>query len=178
MDSEDFTIVSHISESNLTVLASIAAQTPFGCFIEIGVYKGGSAFVLSEIAKMQGRQLHLFDTFCGIPEKSDIDTHNVGDFSDTTLEEVREKVPEAFYHVGIFPGTLPVNLGRIAFAHVDCDNYESVRAACLLLPSRMVTGGVIYFDDYGRLEGATAAVNECFPYRIELANGKAMVIVT
>jgi len=170
-------VKSLIAEQNLRDMLNVAGQTPAGAFIEVGVYQGGSAYLLSLVAQDQRRQLHLFDTFEGMPESSEVDKHQVGDFSDTSLEQVKAIIPDAFFHVGMFPYTLPVNLGRIAFAHIDCDQYESIRAACLLLPSRMVTGGVMYFDDYGCLEGATKAVDEFMPQRIVLQNGKAMVII-
>lgn len=173
----DNEVASLISERDLMDMLNVAGQTPYGAFLEIGVYQGGSAYALSQIAQYQGRQLHLFDTFSGMPEKSEIDQHQIGDFADTSLEQVQRIIPQAFFHVGVFPDTLPINLGRIAFAHVDCDQYESIKAACILLPSRMVTGGVIYFDDYGCLEGASQAVDEFMPHRIVLKNGKAMVIV-
>ena len=173
----DDVVCSLISEQNILEMVNVAQQTPSGAIVEIGVYQGGSAYVLSLLAEQQGRALHLFDTFNGMPESSEVDKHQLGDFSDTSLEEVQRKVPRAYYHVGMFPHTLPPNLGQIAFAHIDCDQYESIKAVCLLLPSRMVTGGVLYFDDYGCLEGATKAVDEFMPQRIILNNGKAMVIV-
>lgn len=174
---DDGTVISLISMDNISILMNVASVTPKGCFVEIGVYPGGSAFALNMLAEAQQRDLHLFDTFEGMPEKSAIDTHEVGDFADTSLELVRRAVPDAIYHVGMFPETMPDWLNGIAFAHVDCDQCESVKAACLVLPKRMVAGGIIYFDDYGCLEGATVAVDEMLPKRIVLQNGKAMYVV-
>lgn len=170
------TINSLISMPDINIMANIASVSPPGSFIEIGVYQGGSAFVLDYLAQSQNRALHLFDTFSGMPEKSGIDMHELGDFSDTSLDLVKKHIPEAIYHVGIFPDTLPTWLQGIAFAHIDCDQYESVKAACLLLPRRMVRSGIMYFDDYGCLAGATQAVDEVLPSRIILQNGKAIYV--
>lgn len=174
---EDHNIVSLISMDNIQVMMNVASVTPPGPFIEIGVYRGGSAYCLSQLATSQFRKLHLFDTFSGMPEKSEIDTHEIGDFADTDVERIKEFIPDATFHVGMFPGTMPDGLTGIAFAHVDCDQYESVKAACMILPRRMMRGGIIYFDDYGCLAGATAAVDEVLPKRIILQNGKAMYVV-
>ena len=55
----------------------------------------------------------------------------------------------------------------IAFAHLDCDQYRSVKESVEYIKPLMMTGGVIWFDDYGCLPGATKAVDELFP-RVEI----------
>jgi O-methyltransferase len=147
---------------------SLARDTPPGCFVEVGVYQGGTAAHLNRLAVEQNRKLFLYDTFTGIPEKSPIDRHIVGDFSDTSIELARAAAPDAQIIVGIFPGTL-IEMPPIAFAHIDCDQYASVKACCEVLGPRMVEGGVMWFDDYYCLDGATAAVNECFGARVCIA---------
>lgn len=60
---------------------------------EVGVYKGGSAKLLSEI--FRGKSLDLFDTFSGLPKHDpDKDRHREGQFDDTTLQILwRESSP-------------------------------------------------------------------------------------
>jgi hypothetical protein len=87
-------------------LCAIASSGPEGCFVELGVYKGGSAWHLAQVARDQGRKLYLYDTFCGIPFKAPIDHHAPGDFGDTSVEEVREAIPDAIICEGVFPQTL------------------------------------------------------------------------
>jgi len=142
-------------------MCELARRTPDGCFIEVGVYKGGSAFHLAVVAQEQGRDLHLFDTFDGIPWKDPIDTHKISDFSDVALADVQAAIPSAIFHVGIFPGTLNAT-GPIAFVHVDCDQYRSVKACITELWGRMRPGAIMLFDDYGILAGATEAVDAHF----------------
>lgn len=142
-------------------MCEIAAATPYwGCFVEVGVYKGGSAWHLAAMARRQGRDLHLFDTFTGIPFKGVLDDHNVGDFGDCTAESVRAAIPDAKVHVGIFPTTLPINLGDVAFVHVDCDQYRSVKDCIASLWPRMLIGAVMLFDDWECTRGATRAIEE------------------
>jgi O-methyltransferase len=152
-----------LHEGTLEALMRLARGAPPGDFAEFGVYKGGSAARLAEIARAQGRRLFLFDTFSGIPVKSEIDGHNVGDFNDTSLDSVFAAIPDAIFFPGVFPATLlatKVAVERLAFVHVDADQYESVKAACLHFPDRMVRGGIMLFDDYKCLDGATLAIEE------------------
>lgn len=137
----------------------IAAVAPPGCFVEFGVYQGGTAYHLAKIARQQGRPLYLYDTFTGIPCKADIDSHRIGDFSDTTLSQVQAAIPDAIYCVGMFPDTL-VDMGPIAFLHVDADQYQSVKDAIRLFVPHMVQGASIVFDDYKCLAGADQAIAE------------------
>ena len=56
-----------LSPEQLEDLAQLARSAPAGAFVEVGVYRGGSARVLCDIAQEQGRTLYLFDTFAGHP---------------------------------------------------------------------------------------------------------------
>lgn len=137
----------------------LASLSPAGCFVEFGVWRGGSAFHLARVAQAQGRELHLYDTFTGIPYRGEFDQHNVGDFQDTDYEAVCRAVPYASIHKGLFPDAL-VEMPPVAFAHIDCDQYESVCAALEHLGPLMAPGGAMLFDDYHCLASATKAVHE------------------
>lgn len=162
-----------IASGALEDIVMLAKGTPPGCFVEVGVYQGGSAWHLLQVAKEQERQLHLFDTFTGIPVKAPIDTHKLGDYGDVSLDSVKAALDGAVFHVGIFPGTLrkafalprdyPPPPEKIAFVHVDCDQYDSITACIDHLFPLMVKGGIMLFDDCYSLPGATAAVEGRFP---------------
>jgi predicted O-methyltransferase YrrM len=148
-------------------LVDAARTAPPGDFLELGVYQGGSASALYEVAVEQGRRLWLFDTFTGMPEATGgLDLHQVGDFADTSAEAVQAALPLARIRVGVFPATLEDDVGPIALAHIDCDQYATTLTACYLLGPRMVPGGVMIFDDYDCLNGATAAVDAVFGSRV------------
>lgn len=169
-----------ISRGCLQELHYEALRAPPGDFVEVGVYRGGSAQVLATVAEEQHRRLFLFDTFTGIPYQGAMDHHRPGDFGDTSLEEVKRAVPSAIIVDGVFPDTLPraeqLGLGKVALAHVDCDQYQSVLACCVELAPRMLLGGVMVFDDYDCLTGARMAVEERFHGKVEFsARGKARV---
>ena len=141
-------------------MCELAATTPAGAFVEVGVYQGGTAWHLSQLAKEQDRPLYLYDTFSGIPFQADLDSHAVGDFADTSADQVREAIPEAVVIQGIFPSSA-VEMGPLAFVHLDVDQYQSYHDALAYFEPRMAKdGGIIWLDDYGCLTGANVAVNE------------------
>lgn len=133
-----------------------------GPIVEVGVYHGASAWDLAAVALEWGVELHLFDTFTGIPWKEPDDAHSIGDFSDTTVAAVLEAVPMAHVYEGIFPATLPASLTGLGLVHVDCDQYQSVAACIDLLGPRMLPGGMMFFDDI-QLPGCSRAVRERRP---------------
>lgn len=146
-------------------LMGFASRTPAGPFVEVGVYRGGTAWNLAIVARAQKRKLHLYDTFSGTPYESPEhgDKHKTGDFSDTSVEFVQKLIPDAILHPGIFPATYMENpIKGIAFAHIDCDQYLSVKACCEFLWPNVVSGGIMIFDDYIALKGCIKAVDEFF----------------
>ena len=155
-----------ISPETVYQMCAVASETPPGAFVEFGVYKGGSAYWLAKVAEIQDRELHLFDTFTGIPYAQDGDVHQIGDFSETSEKKVRELIPMAHFHVGIFPETMPDYLPKIAFLHIDADQYQSYVHAIRLFSPLMLKGGIMWFDDYNCLPAANKAIDEAFGDRV------------
>ncbi len=158
-----------------------------GDVAEIGVYRGGTARLLARTAAEEGRTVHLFDTFAGMPATDpQKDLHREGDFADTSLEAVRaflHDLPNVRFYPGFFPATTgPVEGLRFAFVHVDVDIHDSVRDCCAFFLPRLVPGGVMVFDDYGFLScpGAREAVDVFFAGRPEtpcyLPTGQCVVV--
>lgn len=178
-----------VSADRCHVLWTLARQSRSlsGDFFECGVYKGGTARLLAEIMASTGDsgQLHLFDTFAGMPSTGGMDIHQRGDFSDTSLEQVRNLVghdDRVQFHPGFVPDTF-VGLDhiRIAFAHVDVDIFQSVMDCCAFIYPRLVEGAFMVFDDYGfpTCPGARQAVDTFFADKPErplvLPTGQAVV---
>ncbi|HSO37329.1 MAG TPA: TylF/MycF/NovP-related O-methyltransferase [Labilithrix sp.] len=158
-----------------------------GMFAEVGVYRGGTAKLLAGIADRAGRELHLFDTFAGMPETDRTrDLHTAGDFSDTSLAAVQSflaahRSPK--FHQGEFPGTATsLADARFSLVHVDADIASSVAACCEFFYPRLVPGGVMVFDDYGQTScpGAKSATDAFFADKPEpvlhLLTSQAMVL--
>jgi len=49
---------------------------------------------------------------------------------------------------------------QIALLHIDVDVYEATKSCLDYLYEKVVKGGIIVFDDYGQVDGATKAINE------------------
>lgn len=146
----------------ITEMRTVAMSTPPGNFVEIGVYQGGTAWHLCEVAQKQNRQVFLYDTFEGIPFKDDIDHHKIGDFSDTDFEQVKSLLPSATVVKGVFPDSA-VPMSDIAFAHIDCDQYRAIKQSVQYLLPLMVPGGIIWFDDVvDWIPGTMQAIKEMF----------------
>ena len=154
-----------ISQAQLAALTALARRAPAGAFAEVGVYRGGSALLLYEIAQEQGRTLHLFDTFTGTPFYTEaVDHHKPGpEFAAADAPDyIRLLMPRAELHIGVYPETHPAGLRDLAFVHCDCDQYLSYRAVIDRMWSLVVPGGFLLFDDYPYLKGAKRAVEESF----------------
>lgn len=152
-----------IDDAVLLSVLRYAREAPPGALVEVGVYRGGTAWHMAGIARAKNSKLYLYDTFKGIPHARPEmgDAHKVGDFGDANVDEIRQHIPDAEIVVGVFPDSV-VPMGVVSFVHCDCDQYESVRAVCLTMPPLMTIGGTIIFDDYNCLQGANTAVNELF----------------
>lgn len=123
-----------------------------GVMVEVGVYKGGTAATIASAAP--AKHLFAFDTFSGIPFHDDtIDGHRAGDFSDTSIDEVRDNlkhIPNVSLHQGIFPdatGDVLKDL-KVAFVHLDVDVYESNKRCLEFLYPKLLPGAIVVFDDW------------------------------
>jgi O-methyltransferase len=148
-------------------LAAEAKSSSSGSVAECGVYRGGTAKILSRL--FSDRELLLFDTFAGMPETDpDKDLHRKGDFADTSLDSVKAYVgaaENARFVAGFIPETLAPFSGRtFSFVHIDLDIYASIQSACEFFYPRLEQGGIMLFDDYGfaSCPGARRAVDEFF----------------
>ena len=160
----------------ITEMRTVAAATPPGCFMEVGVYQGGTAWHLCEVAKNQDRQVFLYDTFEGIPFKDDIDHHEVGDFSDTDYDTVKSRLPYATVIKGLFPASA-VPMPPIAFAHIDCDQYRAIRQSVAHVLPMMIAGGIIWFDDVvDWMPGTMQAIKEMFGDQYVVSDTKKVYV--
>jgi O-methyltransferase len=159
-----------------------------GDVAEVGVYKGGSARILSQTFAPRAQKLvHLFDTFAGMPATDpSVDCHSAGDFADTSLEAVQSDLRDCGnlrFYPGFFPDTAgPIETLKFCLVHVDVDIYPSVRDCCVFFYPRMETNGILLFDDYGfnSCPGARKAVDEFFADKPEkpfyLPTGQCFVL--
>lgn len=158
-----------------------------GAFVECGVWKGGSSAVMGLAIQhaRQSRNLHLFDSFEGLPEPTEKDGIQAKEYSggrasgslvpvnqcSASQEEVRAYLlgrlrfdpARTHFHVGWFQNTLPVvapKLGPLALLRLDGDWYESTRLCLEQLYPLVSPGGVIIMDDYNCWAGCKKATDE------------------
>ncbi|MBD8545141.1 TylF/MycF/NovP-related O-methyltransferase [Sphingomonas sp. CFBP 8760] len=153
-----------------------------GAVVELGVYKGASlmrfATFRSLLENDASREVHGFDAFGAFP-LAGVESHDDRAFIENFERErgegiARETLMNLFadkgignvhLHEGNIFDTLPDYLGRrpelrIALLHLDVDVYEPTAFALDHLMPHMVPGGLIVFDDYGLVAGATRAAEE------------------
>jgi hypothetical protein len=157
-----------------------------GAIVECGVWRGGSMQAIARTLLAHDaadRPLHLYDTFEGMPPPGDEDRRRDGLTARELLElrpqtshiwavagldDVREGMaatgypPELVnYHPGLVEETIPAGAPEeIALLRLDTDWYASTRHELEHLYQRLVTGGIVIFDDYDYWDGAKLAVEE------------------
>jgi O-methyltransferase len=152
-------------------LVGETAKLKGGDILEVGVWRGGTGALLAKKCQLLGLDatVYLCDTFRGVVKAgSDDGTYVGGEHADTSKGTVLElckslKLDNVRVLSGIFPDdTGPQVTGQIRFCHIDVDVYESARAIAEWVWPRLVTGGIIVYDDYGFHDctGITRFVNE------------------
>ncbi len=175
------------SEEKFTLYSSMKAVFNLkGEIAEVGVYKGGSAKILAELKGE--KELHLFDTFEGLPEEviTNEDLVKPGWLNDVNLEEVKSYLSQynnVFFHKGLFPDTAePIKEKRFSLVHLDTDIYQGTLESLKFFWPRMVKGGRIICHDYNNEDcpGVKKAFKEFFYGKehliIDIADTQGMVI--
>lgn len=151
-----------------------------GDLIEIGVYKG--IMIIAMIAKLlqyriTDRIIHLYDTFEGMTDPSDIDIDpsNISAkykidqiLCKSTLEEVKNNISilsypqnNIIYHIGDIRKTDKTLIpNKIAFLRLDTDFYDSTLFELQNFEQYVVNNGYVTLDDYNWWNGCTQATNE------------------
>ena len=144
-----------------------------GDFVEMGCYKGDTSLLLAEIVKASEKKLWIYDSFEGLPEKSDKDESVLGTlFRSGELNVTKREVKERFLRAGLpvpvikkgwFSDLVSEDLpDAIAFSFLDGDLYESIKDSIKLVAPKMSDGGVMVVHDYTNpaLPGVKRAVDE------------------
>jgi hypothetical protein len=159
-----------------------------GDVVECGVWRGGSMQAVARTLLALGdtsRDLHLFDTFEGMPPPSERDTRRSDErtaaellaqespqdslvWAVASIEDVQAGMAEVGYPAervhyvkGRVEDTIPARAPeQISILRLDTDWYESTKHELEHLYPRLSSGGVVLFDDYGYWDGAREAVDE------------------
>ncbi len=144
-----------------------------GDVVEFGCYVGTTSVYLARELQNTSKQLFLYDSFAGLPEKRPEDNSPAGEqFQPGELHATKKElirnlkqanVPLPKITKGWFCDITPEQVPpQISFAFLDGDYYDSVRDPLKLIWPRLAPGAIVVVDDYANeaLPGAAKAVNE------------------
>ncbi|WP_009633333.1 TylF/MycF/NovP-related O-methyltransferase [Synechocystis sp. PCC 7509] len=160
-----------------------------GILVETGCALGGSAIVIAS-AKNKERNLLIYDVFDRIPPPSEKDSQDIHDRYEIIASGQSKGLGENLYYgyendlyhkvlqalskfrveanenniqliKGLYQDTLKID-SPVAFAHIDCDWYDSVLTCLQQIEPHLVSGGVLIIDDYYTWSGCKKAVDEYF----------------
>ncbi|MBW4644615.1 MAG: TylF/MycF family methyltransferase [Goleter apudmare HA4340-LM2] len=174
-------------ENVCRAIRNIQLSSVPGIYIEAGCALGGSAILIAEM-KPQSVPFYIFDVFGMIPppsERDGIDAHNryaeiasgkskgLGEnqyygYIQNLQDVVQGNIENFGFNLaseninlvpGMFHETLDIQ-DVVAFAHIDCDWYDSVTTCIEKITPKMSIGAAIVFDDYSSYSGCKQAVDE------------------
>lgn len=151
-----------------------------GEVLEFGVYKGASIIRFATYRELlentYSRKIIGFDIFGEFP-KTDNDDDNkfIQRFEEQGGNGISKEVLEDFIkhkninNIELIKGNVFDTLDefleknkqiKISLLHLDLDVYKPTKFILEKLYERMIPGGIIVFDDYGTVKGATDAIDE------------------
>ena len=154
-----------------------------GDFVELGCYRGDTSLLLERLLEsaektkkipQNSKNLWLYDSFAGLPEKTKEDSSVAGDeFIASELfvskREVIERFKKANLKLPIIKKSFFENLNpetdlpeKISFAFLDGDLYSSIKTSLNLVVPKLSERGIILVHDYNnpKLPGPARAVDE------------------
>ena len=138
----------------------LVAKVP-GEVVEIGCNKGGTSVFLRMVMNHfdPHRELHVYDSFQGLPEPGPAD-QRAGGYSlsaglcaaspdDVRASFAQRDLAPPVIHTGWFANSLPTELpDHLAFAYLDGDFYDSIMTSLQHVYPRMAPGAIAVIDDY------------------------------
>ena len=111
-----------------------ASKNLAGDIVELGVFKGSSAYLIANFIKENKlkKKLYLFDSFEGSPKSTDFDNlERQGSYSNTSLGEVENFLSEFSEFVEFKKGFIPETLKNFenecfSFIHIHLNLYKSI----------------------------------------------------
>lgn len=146
-----------------------------GNVVELGCYLGTTSLFIRRLLSAYNfaGEFHVYDSFAGLPPKTDKDQSVAGDqFVTGELLAPKKALIENFKKAGL---ALPVIHKcwfnelteqdippRVSFAFFDGDYYESIKDSFRVVAPRLTNDAVVLVDDYSSdaLPGAARATNE------------------
>lgn len=164
-------------ETVLTELEKVLARGTAGDIVEFGCYVGTTSLFVRRLldAHHSDKTFHVYDSFEGLPPKSQQDASAAGvDFKAGELSVSKRQLLQEFHKARLQPPVIHKGWfnqlsaedvpEQIAFAFLDGDFYDSIIDSLRLVYPRMQPGGTITIDDYQRetLPGVERAIRDFY----------------
>lgn len=145
-----------------------------GAFVELGCYTGTTSLFLRRLldAAKSSCELHVYDSFSGLPEKVSADSSPAGEqFKAGELKAAKQQLIKNFQqahlqlphiHKAWFEELTPEDMPHpIAFAFLDGDFYTSIASSLHVITPHLLPGAAVLIDDYANeaLPGARKAAD-------------------
>lgn len=149
-----------------------------GNYAEFGVGLGGTSLLLGLIARQQGRTVHSYDSFEGLPAphpEFDNDYFKEGFYRSSQKKgDLLERFRRVLRRFDLAETVQPVKgffseslrgpsapSGPLAFVHLDSDLYDSVMQSLEAVYDFVPTGGALVVDDFFHpAQGSTRALSD------------------
>ena len=128
-----------------------------GVVVECGSFQGGTTANLSTICAVVGRELHVYDSFEGLPPPTPGDKASsiwtTGTYAGA-LETVKRNITEhgdisvCTFHKGWLADTLPHHEDPVVLAYVDVDFQASLHDCVTGLWPHLTDSGYMFVDEY------------------------------
>jgi len=159
----------NLDDARLANIWAYAKLSGPGTMLEVGSWHGGGALHIANACP--DRRMFVFDPFSDSQSFEALDgaldgSFTINQFTDTSEGYVRNLFAshnrKAEIVKGFFPASaLNVNLGEVAFCHLDVDVYEATKNSLYYLADRLAKRSFVLLDDYRReAKGVDLAVDE------------------
>jgi len=131
-----------------------------GSYMEVGVWRGGTSALIKAAAEgcRDPSPFYACECFKGVVKAGQNDTfYKGGEHADCTQHGVETlfkalKLKNIHILAGIFPEDTANQISKdeqFKLCHIDVDTYQSARDVVQWVWPRLVSGGILIFDDYG-----------------------------
>ena len=139
-----------------------------GDVVEVGTYRGGTSGIISSVLNgfKLSKDFYAIDTFEGVVKVNHNDPSYKGGEHKASINEFKELFKKLNINLptiltGIYPDDFPeFNIEKVCFLHIDVDIYQSAKDIYESLEKKVVSGGIILFDDYG-FKGTSGVAKFC-----------------
>lgn len=155
---------------------------------ECGVYEGATSYFICKHTQQTGKTHHIFDSFEGLSEPSEVDGSFWRKGSLTAEEQTARKNLSEFGNTIFYKGWIPERFNEVkdvqfSFVHIDVDLYQPTFDSLAFFYDRLQPEGIIICDDYDFIKscpGARKAMDDFFKDKpenvISLSTGQGFII--